>query len=88
MGVLRLNEAFAKPFVTDEALESIKTEVLSAYDTLAGREGAGSDFLGWVDLPENYDKEEFARILTAAENHAAVGAVFQILLQKISLGRT
>ncbi|MBQ8907801.1 MAG: glucose-6-phosphate isomerase [Clostridia bacterium] len=67
MGVLRLNEAFAKPFVTDEALESIKTEVLSAYDTLAGREGAGSDFLGWVDLPENYDKEEFARILTAAE---------------------
>lgn len=29
--------------------------------------GSGSDFLGWLDLPENYDKDEFARILTAAE---------------------
>ncbi len=67
MGTLKLNESFAKPFVTDEALQKIESEVLSAYDVLASREGAGSDFLGWVDLPVAYDKEEFARILTAAE---------------------
>ena len=31
------------------------------------RKGAGNDFLGWIDLPVNYDKEEFARIKKAAE---------------------
>ena len=35
--------------------------------TLTEKSGAGNDFLGWVDLPENYDKEEFERIKKAAE---------------------
>ena len=67
MGILKLNESFARPFVTEEELKSIEPEVLSAYDVLAGKEGAGSDFLGWVDLPVAYDREEFDRILVAAE---------------------
>ena len=39
----------------------------AAYDTLVSRSGAGNDFTGWIDLPVNYDKEEFARIQKAAQ---------------------
>ena len=39
----------------------------AAYDTLVGRSGAGNDFTGWLDLPVNYDKGEFARIQKAAQ---------------------
>ncbi|MBO5756035.1 MAG: glucose-6-phosphate isomerase, partial [Clostridia bacterium] len=67
MAVLKLNETFAKQFVTDGEMEQVYADVKRAYGVLASREGAGNDFLGWVDLPENYDKEEFDRILVAAE---------------------
>ncbi len=43
-----------------------KKDVQAAFDTLVNRTGAGNDFTGWIDLPENYDKEEFARIKQAA----------------------
>ena len=56
----------AEFFSNDEVL-SIKEQVKSAHKVLHEKTGAGSDFLGWVDLPENYDKEEFARIKKAAE---------------------
>ena len=39
----------------------------AAYDTLVRRSGAGNDFTGWLDLPVNYDREEFARIQKAAQ---------------------
>ena len=38
----------------------------AAFDTLVNGTGAGNDFIGWVDLPVNYDKDEFARIQKAA----------------------
>ena len=41
--------------------------VENAYELLTSGKGPGNDFLGWVNLPENYDKEEFARIKVAAE---------------------
>ena len=40
---------------------------MAAKKLLVDRSGAGNDFLGWIDLPVNYDKEEFARIQKAAE---------------------
>ena len=67
MAVLNLNEKFAKQFVTDAEMTSVYEDVKKAYGVLASREGAGNDFLGWVDLPVNYDKEEFERILVASE---------------------
>ena len=67
MSVLRLNEKFAKDFVTEKELTEVSLDVEKAYETLASRTGEGNDFLGWVDLPVNYDKEEFARIEKAAE---------------------
>ena len=41
--------------------------VNAAHKALCDKSGAGNDFLGWVDLPVNYDREEFARIKKAAE---------------------
>ena len=67
MAVLNLNERFAKAFVNEEELAATAKDVRAAYGTVERRDGAGNDFLGWLDLPEAYDKEEFARILSAAD---------------------
>lgn len=48
-------------------LSDIKEEVVKANEKLLSREGEGNDFLGWIDLPVNYDREEFARIIKAGE---------------------
>lgn len=57
----------AKGVIGQDELTSMKAAVLAARDTLENKKGAGNDFLGWIDLPEDYDKEEFARIQKAAE---------------------
>ena len=57
----------AAPFVREEELENIRGQVEAAKELLVSKEGAGNDFLGWLDLPVNYDKEEFSRIKAAAE---------------------
>ena len=56
----------AKTFIADHEMVSMKKIAEAAKAELLGREGAGNDFLGWNDLPVNYDKEEFARIKQAA----------------------
>ncbi len=55
------------PFIQEHELESMKKITEQAKDELLGRQGAGNDFIGWLDLPVDYDKEEFDRILKAAE---------------------
>ena len=57
----------ASKFMDDSELDGIKKAALAAKETLVTKSGAGNDFLGWIDLPVNYDKEEFARIKKAAE---------------------
>ena len=64
---VRLNTKFCDAFVTKEQLEAIIPETEAARRTLESRSGAGSDFTGWLDLPLNYDKEEYERILKAAD---------------------
>ena len=64
---IKLNDKFIKNFIKEEDYKAIGAEVSAAYRMVAERSGAGNDFLGWVDLPVNYDKEEFARIKAAAE---------------------
>jgi len=64
---LSLNTKFLDGFVSKEEIEAITPEVTSAFSTVKEKTGAGNDFLGWTDLPVNYDKEEFDRILTCAE---------------------
>lgn len=57
----------AKNVIRESEVEMIKKTVLAAKEELVRGLGAGSDFLGWVDLPVKYDKEEFDRIKKAAE---------------------
>ena len=57
----------AAPFIGAGELENMKAQAAAAKEVLLQRSGAGNDFLGWIDLPVNYDKEEFARIQKAAE---------------------
>ena len=64
---IKLNDKFIKNFIREEDYKAIGAEVSAAYRMVAERSGAGNDFLGWVDLPVNYDKEEFTRIKAAAE---------------------
>ena len=64
---IKLNDKFVKGFIDADAYKAIEAEAVAAYKTVANRDGAGNDFLGWVDLPVDYDKEEFVRIKNAAE---------------------
>ncbi|MBR2027883.1 MAG: glucose-6-phosphate isomerase [Oscillospiraceae bacterium] len=54
-------------FVKPEEFDYVSKEVELCHDILHQKSGAGSDFLGWLNLPFDYDKEEFARIKKAAE---------------------
>ena len=64
---LKLNTKYLKGFVCPEELTGIRDQVMAAAKTLHDHTGAGSDFLGWLTLPTDYDKEEFARIKAAAK---------------------
>ncbi len=64
---IKLNEKHLTGFITEEEISALKPELDTAVKSLSDRTGAGNDFLGWIDLPVNYDKEEFARIKAAAE---------------------
>ena len=63
---LRFNDGYAREFLNESDYSGIKAQTKEAFDRLISRSGLGNDFLGWIDLPENYDKEEFARIKAAA----------------------
>ena len=54
-------------FVREDELDNMAPLVKAAQDTLHARTGAGSDYLGWVDLPDTYDRDEFDRIKKAAK---------------------
>ena len=56
----------AKKYVAETELEMIKNATVEAKNQLVNKTGAGNDFLGWIDLPVDYDKEEFARIQKSA----------------------
>ena len=57
----------ADKFISASEVASMESIVNNAKETLVSKTGAGNDFLGWIDLPVNYDKEEFARIKEAAK---------------------
>ena len=57
----------ASDFINKEEIEKVASQVSLAHKTLTEGTGAGNDFLGWIDLPVNYDKDEFERIEKAAD---------------------
>ncbi len=66
MAKVTFDYAKAKQFISDDELQIMKKLTEDAKETLVSKIGAGNDFLGWIDLPVDYDKEEFARIKEAA----------------------
>ncbi len=67
MEKLKLVNKYADKFVSDYDIAEISGRAVEAMKTLHARNGEGNDFLGWVTLPTDYDKEEFSRIKKAAE---------------------
>ncbi len=63
---ISLNTKYLRDFVAPHELENAKAAAMLAAKTLEDKSGAGNDFLGWVNLPTDYDKEEFERIKKAA----------------------
>lgn len=76
---LNLSEKFVSPFISADELEAIKPEVAAADRALRGKTGAGSEMLGWLDLPENYDHDEFGRIKKAAEKIKKLCDIFIVI---------
>ncbi len=64
---IKLNDTYVKPFITESECAYMQPLVNAAHTLLHERSGQGNAFLGWLDLPRDYDKEEFARIKVAAE---------------------
>lgn len=56
----------AAGFISAEEVKNMKAPVMCAKEVLLAKSGAGNDFLGWIDLPVDYDKKEFDRIKKAA----------------------
>ena len=64
---IKLNDKYVSTFISSHEYTHIQSQITTAAKLLREKNGAGNDFLGWVDLPDNYDKEEFARIKVCAE---------------------
>ena len=64
---IKINEGYAKDFLRENDIKGLIPQIKAAHEMLEQKNGLGNDFLGWLDLPVNYDKEEFARIKKAAE---------------------
>lgn len=76
---LQLNDFYVKKFVKDNELAEISPLVETAHNLIENKKGVGSDFLGWVNLPSDYDKEEFLRIKKAAEKIKNNSDVFVVI---------
>ena len=66
-------------FVRPEEVSSMEKLAGDAKEVLLTKSGAGNDYLGWIDLPVNYDKEEFARIKQAAKKIQSDSEVFVVI---------
>ncbi len=64
---IKLNSNYLKGFMSEDEIKALAPAVKAAHESLHQKTGLGNDFLGWLDLPTDYDKEEFVRIQKAAE---------------------
>ncbi|MCM3115134.1 glucose-6-phosphate isomerase [Neobacillus sp. MER 74] len=69
----------ALPFFGEHELTYLRDAVKVAHHSLHEQTGAGNDFLGWIDLPTNYDKEEFSRIQKSAEKIKADSDILLVI---------
>ena len=64
---VNFSQSFADSFIRENDLLGLESQVKLAHEAINSKSGLGNDFLGWVTLPEDYDKEEFDRIKKAAD---------------------
>ena len=64
--MITLDTTNVLPFINENQISNMEPQVKLAHDMLHKKNGPGNDFLGWLDLPSNYDREEFSRIRKAA----------------------
>lgn len=64
---MRLNLEYIKNSVSNDELAIMTTKANQMLELVKSKTGPGNEFLGWLDLPKNYDKEEFSRIIKASE---------------------
>ena len=76
---LKLNDGYLKDFISSHEVENIAPQVRTAHDVLHSGKGPGGEFTGWVNLPTDYDKEEFARIKAAAKRIQENSDVFIVI---------
>ena len=78
---IKLNCKYLDTFLTASDIDAVKGEVKDAYEKLYSQkaDAAGNDFHGWLSLPENYDKDEFARIKAAAAKIKADSDVLVVI---------
>ncbi len=76
---LKLDKSFAQSFLNNSPVEELERAAQTALKTVVDRTGEGSDFLGWTDLPVNYDKEEFERILSASNRIQKMADVLVVI---------
>ena len=67
MDKLTFDYSKATGFVTEAEIKKMAKAAEKAKETLLARSGAGNDFLGWIDLPEEYDKDEVQKLLQSYE---------------------
>lgn len=79
MSKITFDYSKAAGFISDEEVGYMSKLANDAKETLVSKSGAGNDFLGWIDLPVDYDKEEFARIQKAAEKIKADSDVLVVI---------
>ena len=76
---VRINTDFLAGFIRDDEINNLRPYLTAAHKLLLSGKGAGNDYLGWVSLPDDYDREEFARIKAAAERIKRSCDVFLVL---------
>ena len=76
---LKIIDSFSKNFISKDAFDALSNEAKSALRVVKEGSGEGSDFLGWYDLPNNYDKAEFERIKVAAKKIQANSEILVVI---------
>ena len=77
--MVRYNTGYLKNFISNDELNSISPEVAEASRVLREGTGSGNDFLGWRDLPKDFDKEEYERIKAAAKRVRENSDIFIVI---------
>ena len=75
----KLNDKYLSDFIGEHEYDGVAAEVKAAHKVLHDGSGLGNDFLGWLNLPTDYDKEEFARIKKCAEKIKKDTDVFVVI---------